>query len=565
MFEAANYFTDVWINGRWVGCHEGRYTPFAFDATPYLNYGKENTIAVRVDNIPWLPDGDKSPEALKINDHNIVPYKTCDWWNYGGITREVYLELSPMVSVVRADVKSKFLDEKTAELNVTAVVYNHNQDEVNADVILKIFATDIGDNNINEPTAKKIANLRKLISTEGEITRKVNLKAKEAKPIKFNIRLKDIKPWSPEEPTLYVLKVELTDDKKKKLDELYTQFGVREVRVDKDKVKLVFNGGGIFLRGIARHEVFYGESGTSEYGPKCVFGDLKLIKEANANFIRTGHYPNQQQTYILTDRLGLLVWEEIPVYWFEGPELVIQKDVRGIARQMMLEMIYRDFNRPSIIFWGTVNENSWQKERADLIRDLRENAYKVDGTRLVAQSAAGSDPTDATQKECDVVGFTTYYGIFYGGSYYHDTKTAMEKSHAAFPDKPIISTEYGIWAPYRDLSQEDVQVEVAKETFNAFKELPYVCGATWWAGFDWHTMINEPQTMGTITMDRKSYKPVYFCVGKKDMNFDEVKGDYGKIRITGAEVYVHEFEGGHEWPPQLVIKEALNWMADKTK
>ncbi|KPK41401.1 MAG: hypothetical protein AMJ78_05595, partial [Omnitrophica WOR_2 bacterium SM23_29] len=508
MFDAANYFTDVWINGRWIGCHEGGYTPFAFDATKYLNYGEENVITVRVDNIPWLPDADKSREALKTNDHNIVPYKTCDWWNYGGITRDVYLELSPLVSVVRADIKSRILDEKTAELYVYVVTYNSGQDDVNADIKLKVFATDIRDDNILEPNAKKIANLKKPVPCEGEITKRVTLKANEAKPSKFKVTLKNVRLWSPEEPTLYVLRVELGG--KKKLDEFYTQFGIRKIGVDKENSKLVFNGEHIFLRGIARHELFYGEKiGISEYGPERTLGDFKLIKEANANFIRTAHYPNRQHVYILTDRFGLLVWEEIPVYWFEGPELNVQV-ARGIARQMWFEMIYRDYNRPSIIIWGTVNENSWQKERGLFIKDLRENAYKVDGTRLVAQSAAASDPTDATQNECDLLGFTTYYGVFYGSSYYDDTKAALKKSHAAFPGKPIISTEYGIWAPYGDLSQEDIQVFLAKDTFRAFTELPYVCGATWWAAFDWHTMINEPQNMGAITMDRKLQKAVFF-------------------------------------------------------
>ncbi|MFH1779508.1 MAG: glycoside hydrolase family 2 TIM barrel-domain containing protein, partial [Candidatus Omnitrophota bacterium] len=510
MFESANYFTDVWINGRWIGCHEGGFTSFVFDVSQHINYGKENVIAVRVDNIPWLPDGDKSPEALRTNDHNIVPYKTCDWWNYGGITREVYLELSPLVSIVRADVKPKFLDEKTAELDVTAMIFNYGQNDVTASVELKVFATIIDENNIKEPTAKKVANLKKAISSEGETTKNVTLRSKEVAPLNFKIRLKNIKPWSPEEPILYVLKVSV-GDKGKKLDEFYTQFGVREVGIDKQNAKLLFNGKEIFLRGIARHEVFFGEKGVGEvYGVERIYGDLKLLKEANANFVRTGHYPNQKQTYILADRLGLLIWEEIPVYWFEGPELIIQKNVRGIARQMMQEMVYRDYNRPSVIIWGTVNENSWQKERADLIRDLKENAYKIDGTRLVAQSASGSDPTDGTQKECDLLGFTTYYGVFYGSSYYEDTKAAMQKSHKAYPEKPILSTEYGVWSPYGDIAQEDIQVGLAEETFKVFRELPYACGATWWAGFDWHTMINEPQTMGTITMDRRFQKPIYF-------------------------------------------------------
>ncbi|MDD5072325.1 MAG: glycoside hydrolase family 2 TIM barrel-domain containing protein [Candidatus Omnitrophica bacterium] len=508
MFEAANYFTDVWINGKWIGCHEGGYTPFAFDISQYLNYGQDNVIAVRVDNIPWLPNGDASSEALSTNDHNIVPYVTGDWWNYGGITRSVYIEISPPVSVVRADIKPKLVNEKDSELTIDVTVYNRSDAEFDSSLALKIVQANVKDDNLEEASVKKIATGR-TVSMEGETSKQVTLKAGEAKAFRFSLKSGALKPWSPESPNLYVLRVALAD-RKARSGELYTQFGVREASVDKANAKLLLNGKEIFLRGIARHEVFYGEPGPLVYGPAAVTADFKYIKDANANFVRTAHYPNQQQTYTIADRMGLLVWEEIPMFWFTGPEFLVQKNVRGIGRQMWFEMIYRDYNRPSVIIWGACNECSWQGERAVFIKDLRENAYKVDGTRLVAQSASGSDPTDATQKECDIIGFTTYYGIFYGSSYFADTKEALKKTHQAFPDKPVISTEYGVWARYGDLAQEASQVEVAKDTFKAFRDFPFVAGATWWTIADWHTMINEPEVMGTMTIDRKFQKPVYF-------------------------------------------------------
>lgn len=512
MFEAANYFTDVWINGKWAGCHEGGYTPFAFDISQYLNYGKDNVIAVRVDNIPWLPNGDNSPEARKINDHNIIPYETGDWWNYTGITRDVYMEISAPVSLVRADVKPKLLDEKNSELTIDVVAYNRTNAEVSASLAVKVLQAAVKDANLQETSAKKLIT-GKAVSLDGESSKQVTLKAGEAKAFRFSLKSSALKPWSPEEPNLYVLQVNLASKQAK--DELYTQFGVRNVGIDKAKAKLLLNGKEIFLRGIARHAVFYGEPGPLVYGPASIVEDFNFAKDANVNFIRTAHYPNQKETYLIADRMGLLIWEEIPVFWFQGPEFLIQKNIRGIGRQMLYEMIYRDYNRPSIIIWSVCNECSWQSERSVFIKDVVSCAHKVDETRPVAQSAAGSDPTDATQKECDLLGFTTYYGIFYGSSYFADTKAAMEKAHRAFPDKPIISTEYGMWAHYGDFPQEGVQLEVAKETFDALKGFPFVAGATWWTIADWHTMINEPQTMGLLTIDRKSQKPVYFQIQRQ--------------------------------------------------
>jgi len=507
MFEAANYFTDVWINGKWVGCHEGGYTPFAFDVSQYLNYGKDNVIAVRVDNIPWLPNGDNSAEARKINDHNIIPYETGDWWNYTGITRDVYIEISPQVSVVRADVKPKLLDEKNSELTIDVVAYNRSNAEVNLPLAVKVLQAAVKDANLQETSAKKLIT-GKAVSLDGESSKQITLKAGEAKAFRFSLKSSALKPWSPEAPNLYVLQVNLGSKKAK--DELYTQFGVRNIGIDKAKAKLLVNGKEVFLRGIARHAVFYGEPGPLVYGPASIVEDFKFAKDANVNFIRTAHYPNQKETYLIADRMGFFIWEEIPVFWFQGPEFLIQANVRGIGRQMLYEMIYRDYNRPSVIIWSVCNECSWQSERSTFIKDEVQCAHKVDETRPVAQSAAGSDPTDATQNQCDLLGFTTYYGIFYGKSYFADTKAAMEKAHRAFPDKPIISTEYGMWAHYGDFPQEGIQVEVAQETFKAFKDLPFMAGATWWTIADWHTMINEPETMGAMTIDRKFQKPVYF-------------------------------------------------------
>jgi beta-galactosidase/beta-glucuronidase len=153
----ANYFTDVWVNGKWAGCHEGGYTPFAFDISKYVNYGKDNVVAVRVDNIPWIPHGDSSSEAQRTNGHNIIPYATCDWWNYGGITRDVYLEISPAVSVVRADIKAKPSGDKDSEIGITVVAYNSGDTETAVPVSVKVLGTNMKQKEIENLTAKKIS------------------------------------------------------------------------------------------------------------------------------------------------------------------------------------------------------------------------------------------------------------------------------------------------------------------------------------------------------------------------------------------------------------------------
>jgi len=538
VFGAANYVADVWVNGKWVGYHEGGYTPFAFDVTDRLRYGKENLISVRVDNIPWIPRGARGRAAL-ANNHDIVPFATCDWWNYTGITREVFLEASNPVWVVRAEVRSSG-EAEDGNIAVTVAVANSGPDRVKTKCLLEVYPLSFNpqssdyNERLLETSIPRLAKDAQPVRLRGRTYQNVEVQKGNVENVQFEVRIPGVKLWSPDNPALYAMRVVLSDGE----PEFWTQFGVRSIVTD--KARLLLNGKSIFLAGVARHELFAGEptfgirssidsppadtrsdlrnggnfaSGKSYHNAvhKRLLNDFEMILNLNANFIRTGHYPNHPFTYILADRLGLAVWEEIPVYWFGGREFLIQHKQRHIAKQMWQEMIFRDFNRPSVLFFGMCNECSYQQERAMFLRGLHRIADELSPGRLIGQSASGSDPTDATQRECDVLGFTTYHGVFYGSDPYEDTLNALKEAQKAFPDKPIISTEYGYWSE-PDLASAEKQTYIAEETFRAFRKTPNVAGACWWCIFDWHTMINEPQTMGIVTMDRTLKKPAYFAI-----------------------------------------------------
>ena len=508
-FEGANYVTDVWINGKWVGNHEGGYTPFSFDVTQYLAYGADNQIAIRVDNIPWLTMK-KVPGEAPRNNKDIIPYKTCDWWNYGGITRDVYIEASPNVNIARADVTCKLPSEEQVEVVAKVVLYNYSNMTNTVSVNIAVYETKINESNVLEMDTKKITDFHRKVA-EIDTDSPLKLKPFEVGVVEVKVPMTKSELWSPENPKLYSLGVRVKKGAKI-LDEFYTQFGIKEIKVDSKECKLLFNKEPIFLRGFARHEVYPGASGGESYdGIRGIYRDMLLLKEINANFLRTAHYPNHPATYILADRVGLLIWEEIPVFWFGSEEFELHRNERKIAKQMWLEMIYRDYNSPSIAFWSTCNECGATKERADFIKDLYDEAYLIDGTRLVVQSASGSDAKDSTHAVCDLIGITSYYGIFYGQDYYEDTSVALDTLHEFMPDKPILITEFGIWSE-QDLSNSTNQVEVAMDTYDAAKEKDFVCGVTWWCAFNWHTMISEPQTMGVIGWQRKVFKPVYYVL-----------------------------------------------------
>jgi hypothetical protein len=526
--ESANYVADAWINGKWAGSHEGGYTPFVMDVSSLLKKEGKNFIAVRVDNISWIPHKVMKPQDREANKKNIVPYKTCDWWNPGGITRDIYLQSLPGVCVSNAAVK--LISTAEEPLKAKAVIYlqNNTAEDADVQVTCRVLNARITDGNILEMNAKKIADFDSPCPVEAKEFRQA-LKKKELYPLAFEFSCKDLKPWSPEAPVLYVLNVTVKKGGAV-VDDYYTQFGCRTVKVDGPACRLLLNGKPIFLRGVARHEVYPGTSGEICEGIKGIYEDLLIIKDANIDFLRTAHYPNHPATYILADRVGIAVWEEIPMFWFDGPQFDYQRLERKTAKQMWLEMVFRDYNRPGILFWSTCNESTKEDkvERAAYIKDMKASADAVDGSRLTVQSACGDDTEDTTHSECDLVGFTCYYGIFYGKDYYSDTLEAMEKYHKLYPEKPILITEFGIWSEW-DFSNAANQMEVAADTFDAYRKCDYICGTVWWAAFNWHTMITEPQTMGLVTWDRKTYKPVYFLLQRIYGNLLE---DYS-LSMTG--------------------------------
>ena len=453
-----------------------------------------------------------TPEDEKVNKKNIVPYKTCDWWNYGGITRDIYLEAVPEIYIPRADVK--FVEDEEGNKKARAVIWvqNNSSMPVSFDAVSSILPTKITEENILDMFAGSICDF----SAHPPVDKKtftVDLKPGEIKPLIWEFPVENLKRWSASSPNLYVLNISLKK-KDEVIENFYTQFGYREVEVDNDNCKLLINEKQVFLRGVARHEVYPGASGGEKYdGIRGIYEDLLIIKKINSDFLRTAHYPNHPSTYILTDRVGFSAWEEIPVFWFDGPQFDLQRENRKITTQMWLEMIVRDLNRPSILFWSTCNECTAEDkdERIAFFKDLKKHMLTLDGSRLFVQSAVGNDVKDITHKECDLIGITCYYGIFYGKDYFSDTLRAMNKYHKLFPSMPILITEFGIWSE-QDLSNAFNQMEVASDTFSAYKKCDFVCGTAWWTAFNWHTMITEPQTMGLVTWDRKYFKPVFFTL-----------------------------------------------------
>ena len=505
MFYAVNYVCDIWINDKYVGYHEGGYTPFAFDVSSFLKYGSSNVIAIRVDNIAWGSRKD------------IIPYNQVDWFNYAGVIHDIYLEVSDPVSVTRTNIISKDVD---GNIEATIILNNKKSSSVNISATVKVYEAAVTISNIQSEYAKDLIGSEAVIT--GTNQKSVNVNSSSVSVWKANLKIANPKLWSMKTPNLYIMKVTLMDGSTI-LDEYYTQFGIRTVST-KDG-KFLLNNKIMLLTGVARHEEHpdYGRS-----VPKSIiYSDLVTIKNLNAVYLRTAHYPNHLYTYLMADRLGIAIMEEIPLWQWDTQDVCdIQNLNRKIHQQMFREMVFKDYNRPSVVMWSTSNEchlnGGGRLVYHNLIKDdLRSN---YDDGRLLTQSAAADNPgaTDISQTMLDVAGWTIYFGIFYGksGSYLGPTFSFVNDAKAAFPTKPIMDTEFGYWSSENG-STEGEQVNVLNQTFNAFKfNFPYdasgilspdgnLMGTTWWCVFDWYQYKPKKsgwQTMGLISMDRKTEK-----------------------------------------------------------
>ncbi len=477
-FGAIRYIADVWLNGKYLGYHEGGDTPFALDASAAVVPGAYNSLVVRVDNPEWGTRDD------------IVPWGLADWWNYGGIVGDVWLEAIPGLSAVRADV-TPHLDGA----DVSIVMQHRGAGNVDGAVDVRLWPAQVNAGNAINPDAQS------LIPTDAValLDHRIDLGSMSGESVfrvaaPFSIRSADL--WSPSLPALYVLQVTvLANDQP--VDVIYTSFGLRQVRVDSTAPRVLLNGVPIVFNGVAMHEenqlpLKNGRpAGGPLTSPAVIQSLLQRALKVHADLVRVDHHPPNQLLPVLADRLGIALWEEIPLYHFTPQTFSIAMD-RGIPQQMLAEMDLRDFNRPSVLFHGFANESSGTSERTSALNTLHALDRKIDGTRLTGQAAYGTEPTDLTSANLDVAGFTLYYGVLYGGRLSGAAvQNALMEAHRTYPRKPIMVMEYGHWAD--NPGDENQQLRV----FNAYyaqmapnfdtEQQGFIGAAVWWTLDDYWT------------------------------------------------------------------------------
>jgi beta-glucuronidase len=477
-FSSANYLADVWLNGHYLGYHEGGSTPFAFDVSQQLQVGARNVLAVRLDD----------PIFGSRND--VVPWGIVDWWNYAGLTGPIWLEAGDNLQVARADV-TPYLDR----VDLAIVLENRGRSPVTAAAIdVTILPAAVTDDNVLDPDPRHLVPTRAVpLGTVKIEAGQMQGQSAARHTASFALSHPDL--WLPERPSLYVLHVTARRSDAA-VDDFYDTFGLRRIQVDPHSPRLLLNGRPVAFHGVSiqdeetRPPVAGQPSGGPVTTPEQAYRILQQVRAVHADFIRADHRPANPLLLMLADRLGFAIWEELPLYHFTPQTFTIAMK-RGIPQQMLAEMDLRDYNRASVLFHGLANESSGQSERVSALDELQRLDHSLDGTRLTGQAMNGLYPNDPTSRSLDVAAYTFYYGVLYGPNIESGTQAALASAHRTYPNKPVMILEFGRWSDNAD--QDALQAEVFQKTYSLlaanFDTLPqgFVGGVAWWALNDYWT------------------------------------------------------------------------------
>lgn len=393
-FGAVNYDCHVWVNGKKAGHHVGGFTAFNFDISDLLIDG-ENTVIVKVDNKRHAED---------------VPTQIFDWWNYGGITRDVKLVKVPINYLENYDLQLKKAANKA---KVRELAFSAKMNTKEAGHLVEVYIPEL--------------KLKQQFTTDadGQVSGTLKVAAKK------------LQLWCPENPKRY--DVQLTLDTGMVADSI----GFRTIETRGKQILL--NGKPIFLKGISIHNEKPNGGGRAN-SVEDAHTLLSWAQELGCNFVRLAHYPHHEEMVREAERMGILVWSEIPVYWtiaWTNPQTFAN------AKQQLTDMVARDHNRANVIIWSIANETPHSAERDKFLGGLAKYARTLDNTRLIsmAMEVTGASNyvnrlNDNMNEYVDVVSFNQYIG------WYRDVNDAPKMKWEIPYNKPVIISEFGGGARY---------------------------------------------------------------------------------------------------------------------
>jgi len=470
-FGAINYKADVYLNGIKLGTHEGGFTPFNFEITAVVKPAG-NYLVVKVDNKRF---------------REAVPTMNTDWWNYGGITRDVILIEEPPVFV-----QDYAIQLKKGTQNLIAGY-------------VKLNGLTGGENvTISIPELKIEKNIT--VSNNGYTP--------------FEIRTDKLQYWSPSNPKLYEVSI------KTSRQTLKDNIGFRTVETK--GADILINGMPVFLKGICMHEEYKGRRANSEADARAM---LTWAKELGCNFIRLAHYPHNEYMLKMADKMGLMVWEEIPVYWTIdfGNESTYNN-----AKNQLTEVITRDKNRACVIIWSMANETPLSDKRNYFLKNLVNHARSLDSTRLISAALLTRGEKgvgiidDKIGEYLDIVAFNQYRG-WYGG----DLATAPDAKWVTPYNKPVVVSEFGgdakqgLHGDREERWTEEYQEYLYQQNLLMIEKMPNIRGISPWILTD----FRSPRRMLPGIQDGFNRKGLIADNGIKKKAFFILREFYKKISL----------------------------------
>ncbi len=457
---AANYESRVWVNGKEACVHVGGFTGYNCEITDLVKDG-ENFIVIYVND----------------NRHaDAVPTVNTDWWNYGGITRDVEL----------VEVPNVFLQDYFLQLQ------KGSQSELAGWVKM---------NGGSRPVIMRIPELK--------VEKQIQTDANGYGQIAVNVS--GLSLWSPENPKLYDVEFDAGDEV------VRDQIGFRTIEVRGQDILL--NGKPIFLRGVSVHEEAPYRSGRA-FSADDARTLLGWVKEMNGNYVRLAHYPHNRNMTRMADRMGLLVWSEIPVYWTID---WTNASTLANAKNQLTEEITRDKNRASIIVWSMGNETPINDARIAFMRDLVKTARQLDSTRLISAALEThySEPNtklidDPLGTDLDVIGCNEYVG------WYERAPEDADRITWKTPyNKPLIMTEFGGDAQFGlhgspdERWTEEYQESIYRHQIVMLNKIPFLRGTTPWILMD----FRSPRRVLPVVQDFYNRKGLVSDRGQKKKAF----------------------------------------------
>ena len=501
-FEGANQEVRFYLNGQFVGEHKGGYTRFCFDITSHLRYGQENLFAIYVNNV-YNPN---------------IPPLSADFTFFGGIYRDVYLQFMNPVHIATNDYASSGVYIRTPEVNNSAA---------------SVEITTLLTNDMPQATEIRVENI--ICDADGKEVKKtqaeVKLAAGETKAdISKKIKIDSPRLWDIDDPYRYMVYTRILDKRKGTLlDEVVNPLGLRWFKFDSEK-GFFLNGKGRKLIGTARHQDYFQKGNALR--DELHVQDVLLLKEMGGNYLRVSHYPQDPVIMEMCDKLGIVTSVEIPVV----NAVTETEEFLHNSVEMAKEMVRQDFNRPSVMIWGYMNEIFLRRPYTEgkQLEDYYRFTEKV--ARALEATIREEDPSrytmmayhnmpqyyeDAHLTEIPMIqGWNLYQGWYEPDI--NEFQRLLDRAHKAYKGKVLMVTEYGpgvdprvhSYQPERfDFSQEYGLV-YHKHYLNEMMKRPFIAGSSLWNLNDFYSesrvdAVPHVNNKGVVGLNREK-KDVYW-------------------------------------------------------